>query len=230
MLKERPILFSAPMVRALLAGTKTQTRRVVKPCKDLGIGCELAPCELAGEVNAGDYSNAKYRPGDRLWVRETSRAHELTDKEAEADTFGVIERLGLEVPPCGLDGVVYAADNAFREIENSREASERWMKMNAYRGMQGATVPAIHMPRWASRITLEVTGVRVELLQEISEADAIAEGVNVHPDHHGKPRTSIYSPVQAYRDLWESINGPGSWEANPLVWVVEFKRVEFSPC
>ena len=70
-MKERPILFSAPMVRAILNGTKTQTRRVVKPGKDLGVGCELAACELAGEVNAGDYSNAKYRPGDRLWVRET---------------------------------------------------------------------------------------------------------------------------------------------------------------
>ena len=68
---ERPILFRAPMVRAILDGTKTQTRRVVKPCKDLDIGCELAPCELAGEVNAGDYINARYQPGDRLWLRET---------------------------------------------------------------------------------------------------------------------------------------------------------------
>lgn len=165
------------------------------------------------------------QPGDRLWVRETSRAHELTDKEAEADTFGVIERLGLEVPPCGLDGVVYAADNAFREIENSREASERWMKMNAYRGMQGATVPAIHMPRWASRITLEVTGVRVERLQDISEADARAEGCDAYL---AEESPAIDQARMDYANLWESINGPGSWDLNPWVWVVGFKRV--TPC
>lgn len=86
--------------------------------------------------------------------------------------------------------------------------------------------PSIHMPRWASRITLEVTSVRVERLQDISEADALAEGVNAHQDHHGRPTTSIYSPVQAYRDLWEQINGPGSWDANPWVWAVDFKRLE----
>lgn len=222
-MKERPILFSAPMVRAILAGTKTQTRRVVK-AKHLPWLDNSVLNFLDGKWNQRPLPYG--RPGDRLWVRETSRAHEITTKEAEADTFGLIDRMGLEVVPCGLDGVVYAADNAFREIDNSREASERWMKMRAYRGARGATVPGIHMPRWASRITLEVTGVRVERLQDISIADAIAEGVNVHPDHHGKPRTSIYSPVKAYLDLWESINGPGSWDANPWVWVVEFKRVQ----
>lgn len=81
------------------------------------------------------------------------------------------------------------------------------------------------MSCWASRILLEITAVRVERLQDISETDAIAEGVNVHPDHQGKPRGSIYSPVQAYRDLWESINGPDAWTVNPWVWVVEFRRV-----
>ena len=207
---ERPILFSAPMVSALLAGTKTQTRRVVKPCKDLSVGCELAACELAGEVNAGDYSNAKYRPGDRLWVREACIAEELPD---------------------GLDGVRYLADEAFIAIQSTSEAADRWLDLRFYGKRPSPvapvkTVPAIHMPRWASRITLEITDVRVERLQDISIADAIAEGVNVHPDHHGKPRTSIYSPVQAYLDLWEKINGPGSWEANPWVWVIDFKRVE----
>jgi hypothetical protein len=122
--KERPIIFSAPMVRAILAGTKTQTRRVLKPRKDQYIGCELAPCELAGEINSGDYTNAKVEPGNRLWVRETCRAHEITDEEARTDTFGVMERLGLEHPPFGLDGVVYAADNTFLEIKNTRDASD----------------------------------------------------------------------------------------------------------
>ncbi|NYT22988.1 hypothetical protein H0A73_05195 [Alcaligenaceae bacterium] len=84
--------------------------------------------------------------------------------------------------------------------------------------------PSIHMPLWASRITLEITGVRVERLLEISSADALAEGVNVHPDHHDKPASSVYSPVQAFRDLWEDINGAGAWTENPWVWVVEFRR------
>ena len=154
-MKEHPIIFRAEMVRAILAGRKTQTRRIVKPRKDRAIGCELACHELAGEVNAGDYLNAPWAPGDWLWVRES-----------------------------------------------------------------------IHMPRWASRITLEITGVRVERLQEISTVDALAEGVNVHPDHHGKPRSSLYSPVQAYADLWEQINGLESWAANPWVWVIEFKKLE----
>jgi hypothetical protein len=217
---DRPILFSAPMVRAILAGTKTQTRRVVKPAHKAWMDQPVT--HQLGEWDKRPLPYGK--TGDRLWVRETSRAHELTDKEAEADTFGVIERLGLEVPPCGLDGVVYAADNAFREIENSREASERWMKMNAYRGMQGATVPAIHMPRWASRITLEVTGVRVERLQDISEADAMAEGVHyslLEKIQAGQDRWARH----AYKKLWESIHGPGSWDLNPWVWVVEFKGV-----
>lgn len=254
---ERPILFSAPMVRAILAGTKTQTRRVVKLgdrlCRFDADGYSAVTDDTIIKVSWDSHSIAKLipcpygQPGDMLWVRETSRAHELTDKEAEADTFGVIERLGLEVPPCGLDGVVYAADNAFREIENSREASERWMKMSAYRGMQGATVPAIHMPRWASRITLEVTGVRVERLQDISEADALAEGISrlapPAPPHEwsGLNRFTLNgmgsgfcagsvswnSPTAEalYLRLWEDIHGPGSWEANPWVWVVEFKVV-----
>lgn len=127
--------------------------------------------------------------------------------------------------PDGLDGVRYLADRGRRAIENTRQAADDWVKLNHYCGKRGATVPAIHMPRWASRITLVVTGVRVERLQDISEADALAEGVNVHQDHHGRPTTSIYSPVQAYRDLWEQINGPGSWDSNPWVWAVDFKRL-----
>ena len=198
---ERPILFSAPMVRAILAGTKTQTRRVVKPSKDLGIGCELAPCELAGEVNAGDYSNARYQPGDQLWVREAFDFLPTGGPDEPQACEIVYWATGSTEPrttPSGYNPLIY--------------------------GNQKIR-PSIHMPRWASRITLEVTGVRVERLQNISEADALAEGVNVHPDHHGKPRTSIYSPVQAYRDLWESINGQDSWDLNPWVWVVEFQRV-----
>ena len=195
-MKERPILFSAPMVRAILAGTKTQTRRVVK---DRHIG-QIDTSKLPGP--AGWSRPMPYgKPGYRLWVRETWQSHHNQNGE----------RLD------GLDDWKKHPRECFYRADESDPST---------RPMSGRWRPSIHMPRWASRITLEVTGVRVERLQEISEADAIAEGVNVHPDHHGKPRTSIYSPVQAYRDLWESINGPGSWDLNPWVWVVEFERVQ----
>jgi hypothetical protein len=189
------------MVRAILEGRKTITRRVVSE-KHMPLVFAAA---LPVLLEACPYGP----PGSKLWVRESCRADEL---------------------PSGLDGVRYLADDSFIPIANSEEASEQWVELACY-GMKKSgrpecrTVPSIHMPRWASRILLEITNVRAEKLSYISEADAIAEGVNVHPDHHGKPRDSIYSPVQAYRDLWEQINGSGSWAANPFVWVIQFTRV-----
>lgn len=194
-MKERPILFSASMVRAILAGQKTQTRRIVKP--------RVVPIvEECFRVN-GKWCNHTFdydlvelspygSPGDRLWVKETCR---ITTTMA-----------GYKIR--------YRADDAelWPDTDGPCYDDHRWR-------------PSIHMPRCASRILLEITAVRVERLNDISEADALAEGVNVHPDHHGKPRTSIYSPVQAYCDLWESINGVGSWVLNPWVWVIEFRRV-----
>lgn len=200
MKKERPILFSAPMILAILAGQKTQTRRVFKakngglwPNKnDLpGMNQLLRKCPYG-------------QPGDRLWVRETCRAEELAS---------------------GLDGVHYMADGAFREIENTPAAADQWLDLNAYRGQQGAQVPSIHMLRWASRILLEIVSVRVERLHECSEADAVAEGcAGGHGSIPGYPYNAM--AVEHYTWLWEKINGAGSWAANPWVWVVEFKRVE----
>lgn len=199
----RPILFSAPMVRAILSGAKSQTRRLLKP-QPLGGAPELLQHLVAhghhrwatDEPDEDLIWKCPYgQPGDRLWVREAWRTTSAWDR----------------TPPRNLPGRVdlhYEADG----------------RPNAHFCF-GKLRPGMFMPRGASRITLEVTGVRVERLQNISEDDAIAEGVNVHPDHHGKPRDSIYSPVQAYRDLWEQINGPGSWGANPWVWVVEFRRL-----
>lgn len=202
---ERPILFSAPMVRALLDGIKTQTRRIMKP--------QLAYGAVAGLFNSwylprGDgggilYPNGKEKilsacpygqTSDRLWVREAWRTVE------EANSLA----------PRNLN----AAHRLWFEADTPHQPGF------------GKLRPSMFMPRWASRITLEITGVRIERLQRISAADAIAEGVNVHPDHRGKPSTSIYSPVQAYRDLWERINGPDSWDENPWVWVIEFRRLE----
>lgn len=195
-MSDRPIRFYAPEVRATLAGTKTQKRIVVKPWEPrISASPKAVPEDVAYLPDFTCYrSTCPYgQPGDRLWVRETSAAIEQPD---------------------GLDGVRYSADSAFRPIESTSEAADRWLAMNHYGGKRSVTVPAIHMPRWASRITLEITGVRVERLQDISEDDCWAEGIPYSPD---------VDPVHEYRALWESINGPGSWDANPWVWVVEFK-------
>lgn len=192
-MKERPIIFSAPMVRAILSGAKTQTRRVMKVrCHSI---CEnddgkLWPWSEDVELTEDFWHPCPFgQPGDRLWVRETWGAlpHML----------GGFQRESLR----------YRADGEYQ----NEHGAWRWR-------------PSIHMPRWASRITLEITGVRVERLQDISEADAKAEGVSM-PDGTPAP-PDFWSYQQEFRHLWEQINGPGSWDANPWVWVIEFKRLE----
>lgn len=194
-MRERPILFSAEMVRALLAGTKTQTRRVAKEF-DAEPGKMDAILRRFPHQNGCPYG----APGDQLWVRETWATNEGA-----------------------AGGVCYRADTGqcatFQRIANGEatHAVGRWR-------------PSIHMPRWASRITLEVTGVRVERLQGISEADAVAEGIESHDDdgatYYGPFGKGDACPIRAFRALWESINGAGSWDANPFVWVVEFRRLQ----
>jgi len=197
-MKERPILFSAPMVRALLTGTKTQTRRVAK-----GLALEWLSEGFTLEFVA-DYQNrlCPYgQPGDRLWVRESGwERPERTPK---------MMREGADTWP----RFAYAADGW---SDQDRADFKAW-------GFKPR--PSIHMPRWASRILLEIVSVRVERLQDISEAGAIAEGT---PGGHGAIQGYAYNATAAehYRHLWEQINGTGSWEANPWVWVVGFKRVD----
>lgn len=180
-MKERPILFSGPMVRAILAGTKTQTRRVVK-LKD---GQYMPPSQSAdGPGWAQLLRGCPYgKPGDRLWVRET--------------WFDAVSALHS----CVL----------YRASDDHPGNEVKWS-------------PSIHMPRWASRITLEITGVRVERLRSISAEDAIAEGVGEHGQLDGVHVAN--NPIGAYGVLWREINGPDSWEANPWVWVVDFKQVK----
>ncbi|WP_280189028.1 hypothetical protein [Delftia sp. PS-11] len=210
-MKERPILFSAPMVRALLAGTKTQTRRAVAlprsrdsfVLEDRGAGwwpyqSDDGESPLCDDGMEHPYTCPYGRPGDRLWVRETfARIDGQTHPWIETDyraTYTHGDRLG-----------------------DSLGIKKRWS-------------PAIHMPRHASRILLDIKAVRVERLQDISEADAAAEGLLYNTDHMGHwsgTGERWYSTArEAFRDLWQSINGPDSWGANPWVWVVEFERAQ----
>jgi hypothetical protein len=208
-MKERPILFQGAMVCALLAGTKTQTRRAVKPqpwascCIAEGMEGEspFVFSALGGDGPGYDVEETRTpcrcpygAPGDQLWVRES---------------WAYSDGIGLS------GGLLYRADFA----DGPRPIKYR---------------PSIHMPRAASRIQLEVTGVRVERLQDISEADAMAEGCDPYIPGEGiVPRPTraddyAYRPqyVEGYRQLWEDINGAGSWDANPWVWVVEFRRIK----
>lgn len=218
-MKERPILFSAPMVRAILAGTKTQTRRALRdqPCMLPYFNRGHLSIRVRGAVYQAFSPNfppvrCPYgQPGDRLWVRETWLDLQGTGVEYR-DRDGRLQRCayGADTPP-GSHG-----------DEARKDYGLKWR-------------PSIHMPRWANRITLEITGVRVERLQDISEADAISEGIESAyeswRDYRTDPAVNFPcadSPISSYQTLWESINGTGSWDANPWVWVLEFKRIERS--
>ena len=202
-MKERPILISAPMVRALRAGTKTQTRRVVN---DRHIDAAPPACFFQWLRERCPYGQT----GDRLWVRETWQ-HSNFPLGPYDESCTVFYRADYMDDAHGPDG------------EKSPEGRYRnW-------------VPSIHMFRSASRILLEITAVRVERLQDISAADAVAEGIARDGDgyerFHVDPDAPVgqsftRNPVLAYRGLWESINGVGAWDKNPWVWVIEFKRVE----
>lgn len=250
-MKERPILFSAPMVRAILEGRKTQTRRSIHPkpqeseynpgsfpvwyrqpktvvhnakrknpatgewedCKSTIKKGSLIHAQVTKEWFV---DNCPYgQQGDVLWVRETWRADWVYDNSPPS-----------KIEPTG--GIRYEADG-----EETIYGSYSWSKK---------TRPSIFMPRWASRITLEVIGIRIERLQDITEEDSKMEGVELNRFDsmpvEGSMTWRDYSRPEgewgygcghakgSYSSLWESINGPGSWDANPWVWVVEFKRIQ----
>lgn len=218
MVKERPILFSGPMVRAILEGRKRATRRVVKPQPVVGDGgCWYPEPPRKTAHRARHYANEAHLrkglardfcpyglPGDRMWVRETWAPH-----ADEAETFRSYQR--MEMGSTRPD-IFYRADGGEPHVNSWR--------------------PSIHMPRWASRLTLEVTEVRVQRLQEISEEDAKAEGIVPHMGgwavQDSDWRVGSPTPNVAFKFLWNSINGarPGcSWEFNPWVWAITFKRV-----
>jgi hypothetical protein len=202
-IKERPILFSAPMVRAILEGRKTVTRRAVKvqprSRADIGSYGTGQPFIRNPDVTKPNPECPYGKPGDRLWVRETWYCDHVEVQQGPylrpADMF--------DLDQSREDGeLVYAADG-----------------LTPYEQEQPTWKPSIHMPRWASRILLEITDVRVERLQDISREQCIAEG----PDFPVADHLERAWHVQFER-LWNSTGG--DWDANPWVWVVEFKRVD----
>ena len=210
-MKERPILFSAPMVRALLDGSKTQTRRILKVQPDED-GLSKVTDGPWVDTSGRQYVCPYGQPGDQLWVRET---------------WGVGSRPD---PWGGYDGIEYRADEAWLEDGDDFACHKVETPDDICLGdYSHGWKPSIHMPRWASRIQLEITDVRIERLQDISEEDAKAEGIEPELDgwiDYSNPSAQMcLNPIDSFRTLWEAINGNGSWAANPWVWVVEFRRV-----
>lgn len=231
-MKERPIIFSAQMVRAILEGRKTQTRRIVKPHPrsdqimprewstvmrgnqnaiygDGGLGWTA----LDTDGNPHEFRCPYGQPGDRLWVRE---AWALIDKDYKPADLAQ------------ATAIVYRADGL--KVPNQKDRDVRAIFADRCRLPLDAIKwrPSIHMPRNLSRIDLEIVAVRVERLKDISQSDAIAEGAPpIHPSIDRVSAGYGYPDFSRswFAQLWEHINGPGSWEANHWVWVVEFKRV-----
>lgn len=216
-MKERGMLFSAAMVRALLDGSKVQTRRVVRQLDPAAgavtkgsDGKPMGACwAFGGPVITYPYGNA----GDRIWVRETFIAYGRWETRFSAkkarDEWHFVDMTA----ECDR-AYQYAADGPDVPLAKGRGgALPGWY-----------TRPAIFMPRAASRILLEITGVRVERLNEISEADARAEGA---AGGHGVIPSYNYNatPSEHFSHIWESVYGAGSWADNPWCWAISFRRV-----
>ncbi|EMM3368628.1 hypothetical protein RVS57_000156 [Pseudomonas aeruginosa] len=243
-MKERPILFTGPMVRAILEGRKTVTRRVMKyqPHEDASVtvgNYNVTVVDRHGEQQPGPEAFGAWwsdgergcicphgQPGDRLWVRET----------------------WTDVNLCGAPALAYRADEDIRDLMEEPGFLDDRGAFNYddprvkpypfacwYADLdQARWRPSIHMPRWASRILLEITAVRVERLQDISDDQAEAEGVE-RPENitnvdvwDGAERelfNAMNQPRARFRRLWSDINGSESWDSNPWVWCIEFKRV-----
>lgn len=205
MIKERPILFSAAMVRAILEGRKIQTRRIAKVTSE-GCGSGMitptagfVPRSIANHICYCPYGE----PGDMLWVRETFSYHEIPEGEP----------------------FYYPADR-LRECIDHDYGYHYWADGQPDFGNWSKPKPSIHMPRRASRIMLEITDIRIERLNAISEKDSISEGVDGEKEAADIGCTWHEKPKRAYRRLWESINGKGSWDLNPWVWMIEFRKVQ----
>ncbi|MCS3467145.1 hypothetical protein M2401_000866 [Pseudomonas sp. JUb42] len=234
-IKERPILFSAPMVRAILEGRKTVTRREVK--KQAALDCLAAGFEPAFLALPGNADLCPYgQPGDQLWVRETWGviSHDFDELGNMIDWLPDRPATPIREMPFGRGyysgHVIYRADGEAEWAGDDDGGGET----------RSAWKPSIHMPRKASRILLEITAVRVERMQDgegetAHDSRYLAEGIN--RIHHGDGQHYYHAfknepglgnwvdPFDAWRELWVEVNGADSWNANPWVWVVEFQRV-----
>jgi len=241
-MRERPILFNADMVRAVLDGRKTQTRRIMKvqpESNQFGLRRIIASAERSdtgkyhwtesnatgNHIRSAPFSCPFGAVGDRLWVKETWSvvSHAFDDDGLMIDYVPDRPAKAVHEKPFGRGyysgHAIYAADGGFT-----------WGDDDGCVDGRSCWKPSIHMPRWASRITLEITGVRVERLWDITEDDAKAEGCTFEALRF-KPGTREaeemgHTAVYQFGGLWQSIYGEESWQANPWVWVVEFKRVE----
>lgn len=249
-MKERPILFSGPMVRAILEGRKTQTRRVLNLPAGWSLESRDGDPYTLGSITSSHPKKGKFgafirqkihpssskfmtdlvvcpygKPGDRLWVRESWHIEARRQSESHLN-------MTVAYKPCSPRAVENGWPQDSKDFDLPVETPIPSPNVPAF-GKNGIRWrPSIHMPRWASRITLEITDIRVERLNEISEVDAKAEGIQ---EYKGPLRWMRYidavtneaahnSARDAFVSLWESINGAGSWAANPWVWVIEFKR------
>lgn len=250
-MKQRPILFKSEMVQAILAGRKTQTRRIVKPSivPHLewmgGSGDDSTEFDSLGLMyNTWRNDNGKEMPaewlvycdeypeegvipigqgygavGDQLWVRETfTQGYDMTLLKGEGDDMNAVS-------------IIYKADGKELYRECPEEIAENWGDWSCDGEGDPVFKPSIHMPRWASRILLEITDIRVERLNDISEADAKAEGAIAEPCDHARQSCEDIGCCGStakghFKQIWESINGVDSWAANPWVWVIEFKVVQ----
>lgn len=256
MTKERPILMSGPMARACLDDSKTETRRVIKPQpKGLPKGAYCDPynhnyehftfwlpdnrmiLSAGGNVKNTAHWRCPYGvPGDKLWVRE-SWAKAVTHKDHPDDNY-----VG-----CNQALIVYKADGAALSyiMDTCDDYPTLCGKPRQRFDMPKRWRPSIHMPRWASRILLEIVELRAERLQDVTEAGAMAEGIrrelvvvgsNCNGGRHCEEVEYSYyysgcpdgfeTAVDAYAHLWDAINGKGAWADNPWVWVVKFKRIK----
>ena len=235
-MKERGMIFNGEMVRAILDGRKTQTRRIMapQPADDIERGIFPNP-EVIGWKSSRRHKHGSTtahfchygKPGDRIWVRETWGvvSHAFSDDGLMIDWVPDRPATAIHEMPFGngyYSGyAIYAADGDFT-----------WGDDDGYEDGRSCWKPSIHMPRAASRILLEITDVRAERLNTISEEDARAEGIiDGGCLNCGEPEPcGCVNPepdaTDAFAYLWQSIYGQESWNANPWVWVIEFKRVE----
>lgn len=227
-MRERPIIFNAEMVRAVLDGRKTQTRRIIQERHLYSGGrtpgnwpVHMPEGEEGEKARLWAESNSPFGAvGDRLWVKETWSvvSHAFDNDGLMIDYVPDRPAKAVHEKPFGRGyysgHAIYAADGGFT-----------WGDDDGCVDGRSCWKPSIHMPRWASRITLEITGIRVERLNSMTERDAIAEGCigghNSIPGYHYSA-----TPHEHFHHVWQSIYGADSWQANPWVWVVEFNRIE----